>query len=137
MDEFAHERLKATPNWEAFSEAADSEYDKVVHQATKEMKELESAGADDEDAADRKAWEKVLPAKVEARFRDFDFAHYDISIPSRPATPASSPIAVVPLFPRTSPSPASPATQRDEGSTPVEEEELDPLFSMGELLGEE
>lgn len=42
---------------------------------------------DGENAADREAWEEVLPAEVEARFRDIDFACYDISIPSRPLTP--------------------------------------------------
>lgn len=41
IDEYAHEKLKATPSWEAFSDAADSEYDRVVCQAIEEMKELE------------------------------------------------------------------------------------------------
>lgn len=44
MFEYAHEKLKATPDWETFFEGADAEYYKVSHQATKEMKELEMIG---------------------------------------------------------------------------------------------
>ena len=109
MFEYAHEKLKATHDWETFFSTADAEYDRATHQATEELKEIEEVGPDEEDAADREAWEKVLPGEVEARFRDVDFSHYDIFIPSRLATPSSSPIAAVPLLPRTSETPALPA----------------------------
>ena len=115
--------------------AADAEYDRATHQATEELKAIEEVGPDEEDAADKEAWEKVLPGEVEARFRDVDFAHYNISIPSRLATPSSSPIAVTPLLPRTSDSPTSPTTSGGEGSAPGEEQ-LESLFSMEELFEE-
>ena len=134
MFKYAHEKLKATPNWESFS-AADAVYDRATHQATKELKEIEEAGPDEEDVVDKEAWEKVLSGEVEARFRDVDFSHYDISIPSRPKTPSSSPIVAVPLLPRTSETPALPAASGGEGSAPGEEE-LNPLFSVEELFEE-
>lgn len=83
------------------------------------MKELENVSPDEEETTEKEAWEKVLPAEVETRFRDVDFAHYDISIPSQLPSPTSSPIAAVPLLPRSSSAPASPAVLRDEGSAPV------------------
>ncbi|XP_057525980.1 uncharacterized protein LOC130805297 [Amaranthus tricolor] len=135
MFEYAHEKLGATPDWETFFSATDAEYDRAIHQATEKLKEIEEVGPDEEDAADREAWEKVLAGEVEARFRDVDFAHYDISIPSRPATPSSSPIAAVPLLPPSSDSPASPAASGGEGLA-LDEEQLEPLFSMEELFSE-
>ncbi|CAO2837234.1 unnamed protein product [Amaranthus hypochondriacus] len=146
MDKFAHEKLQATPDWEAFSAAAEEEYDRALSQTQQEMQELEGEDPDaDEEAADKEAWEKVLPGEVEARFKDFDFAHYDISVPSRPTTPVSSPIAAVPLLPRpqivqaTPAVPRSPAVSRRMGSVFGEEDveenmELDPLFSVEELM---
>ena len=153
MDEFAHEKLQATPDWETFSAAAEEEYDRALSQTQQEMRELEGDDPDaDEEAADLEAWEKILPGEVEARFKDFDFTHFDISIPSRPATPVSSPIAAVPLLPRPqivqatpavprSPSvrksPAvhkSPAVSRMEAAFGEEDIELDPLFSVEELM---
>ena len=97
MFEYARDKLKATPDWETFFNGTDDEYDRATYKAIAELKENKDVGPDEEDAADREAWEKVLPGEVEARFRDVNFAHYDISIPSRPTTPTSSPIAVVRL----------------------------------------
>ena len=91
--------MQATPNWETFFGAADAKYDRATHQATKKLKEIEDVGPDQEDEADQAVWEKLLREEVEARFTDIDFSMDYISIPSRPLTPSSSPMAVVPLLP--------------------------------------
>ena len=135
MFKYAHEKMQATLDWETFFSTVDAEYERLTHQAMEELKEIENVGPDKEDAADREAWEKVLSAEVEDRFRDVDFAHYDISIPSRPSTPKCSPIAVVPLLPRTSKTLASSATSRGEESAPGEEE-IELLLCMEELFEE-
>lgn len=50
------------------------------------MRELEAQGPDAKEEVNLKGWEEALPSEVANKF-DIDFAHYDISIPSRPPTP--------------------------------------------------
>ena len=137
MFEYAHEQLQATPDWKTFFGAADAEYDRATRQATEELKKIEDNGPHEEDKADKAAWDKVLPEEVEARFRDIDFSQYDISIPSRPPTPQSSPLAGVLLLPTSRTTPASPAPSGGgQASTPGDEED-DPLFIVEELFAKE
>ena len=55
-----HQKLKATPDWETFFSAANTERDRATHQATEELKEIEDVGHNEEDATDRELWEEVL-----------------------------------------------------------------------------
>lgn len=128
----ANEKAENKVDLEALSKAGDDEYDLAVQEAAEEMKRLEEQGPDEDEKAERAAWEEALPSDLLKKF-DVDFESYDISIPSRPPTPQASPVQAVPLIPSV---PASPVASRgDDPSVEGEGEmELDPLFSVDELM---
>jgi hypothetical protein len=141
MLQHANDKAETKVDFEALSKVGEDEFDLAVQEATEEIKEMEALGSDAEEEAEKAAWEEALPSELLKKY-DVDFAHYDISIPSRLPTPQASPIQAIPLLPSTSPmSPtvsmggrSSPAVSAGGRSLPAPVELSDPAFSIEELL---
>jgi hypothetical protein len=103
---------------------------------------MESYAADEDEEAEKAAWEEALPAELMKKF-DVDFERYDISIPTRPPTPHASPVQAVPLLPPTVPVSPSASAGRRSPSVPAAPDSPMPVptpdveFSVEDLLGGE
>lgn len=137
----ANEKAENKLDLETLFKAGEEEFMDSVQEAAEEMKELEAQGPDEEEEAEKAAWEEALPAELLKKY-DVDFSHFDISIPSRPPTPQASHVQAVPLLPSVIPgSPALSGGGQAAPSSkdgPTSEDVLDPLFTYEELMeGEE
>jgi hypothetical protein len=130
----ANDKAETKVDLEALFKAGEEEHDAAVQEATEEMREMEALGPDEDEEAEKAAWEEALPPELLKKF-DVDFSHYDISVPSRPPTPQASPVQAIPLLPSTPP--MSPAVSAGRRSSPAPQEIPDPSFSIDELLGDD